>query len=150
MCLFHVVVNWKSLQRVTYIPRTALYFLKSGRLAGRLIAGLIFNRNLYFIECCWCPLYCIAAVSVPVMMILAWGNSRLKLTEETFQQRKFKVLEMLHLRLLKFRYCEKAQKFENISPHFLSLFKSKQSAIFFQICVDFSEYLNFNSTYEDL
>ena len=44
---------------------------------------------------------------------------------------------------LKFRYCEKAKIFEEISHLFLEL--PKQSERFFQIFVAFSEYLNIKS-----
>ena len=45
--------------------------------------------------------------------------------------------------LLKFRYCEKATKFKEISNSILKLLMSNQSGIFFRNCLAFLEYLNF-------
>ena len=46
---------------------------------------------------------------------------------------------------VKFRYCEKATKLETNSACYLVT--SKQSGIFFQIFVAFSEYLMFNCVF---
>ena len=47
--------------------------------------------------------------------------------------------------MLKFRYYEKATKFETISTFFCYLATSKQVGRFFQTFVAFSEHLNFKS-----
>ena len=50
---------------------------------------------------------------------------------------------------VKFRYCEKATKFDKIS-HFLFKLRTKQSGRFFQICMAFSEYLNLTKCLENM
>ena len=57
---------------------------------------------------------------------------------------------MVYLRTdtVKFSYCEKAIQFEKKNRLFLNyLVTSKQSGIFFQIFVVFSEYLMFNCVF---